>query len=198
MIATTLTHVRSNAIAMTAASLAFAVLMGFSALVRIPVPGTPVPITLQTFVLFVGAGFLTRRYAMMMVAWYLVMGLCGAPFFAGGGGWRYLFGATGGYLVGFVIAAFIIGYGGQHTKRWWTSLALYLSAAAAIYIPGIVQLKLLIGTDWMTAVGMGAIPFIAFDAIKSTAASCLDRRIGTSYIRSNFEKGETNVTYNQR
>ncbi len=171
------TRTTNHALVMSAASLCLAVLMGFSALVRIPVPGSPVPLTLQTAVLFIGAGILRGGYALQMVAWYLTLGIAGAPFFAHGAGPSYLFGATGGYLVGFIVAAAIVGFAAPRTDRWQRALAIYLAAAAAIYVPGIVQLKLVTASTWSEAAHMGLFPFIAFDFLKAVGAFAVVRGI---------------------
>lgn len=161
----------SRVVVMSAASLACAVLMGFSALVRIPIPGTPVPVTLQTFALLGFAGLLGRFYSLQMVGWYLALGLLGAPFFAGGSGWNHLTGATGGYLLGFVMAAAIAGFVGEKTQGFWRRCAIYLLATTAIFVPGVVWLKMVTGADWNTAFGMGFLPFIAGDLVKAAAAA---------------------------
>ena len=84
--------------------------MAGMAQVRIPLPFTPVPITGQTFaVLLVGAVLGSRRGAASLLL-YLMQGLVGLPFFAGGtSGLAILLGPTGGYLVGFIVAAYLVG-----------------------------------------------------------------------------------------
>jgi biotin transport system substrate-specific component len=79
--------------------------------IRIPLPFTPVPITGQTFgVLFTGA-LLGSRYGTLVVIAYVVQGLTGLPVFAGlNGGIAVLFGPTGGYILGFIPAAFVVGW----------------------------------------------------------------------------------------
>ncbi len=161
----------SSALTMSFASLACAVIVGFSALVRIPVPGTPVPVTLQTFALLGCAGMLGRWYSMQMVGWYLVLGLAGAPFFTGGGGTEHLFGATGGYLLGFVAAASIVGSFSSKCAGLWAKVALYLASTLAVYVPGIVWLKLSLASGWGAALSMGLFPFLLFDLVKASAAA---------------------------
>ncbi len=167
--------VPSNVLVLSAASFALAILVGFSALVRIPIPGTPVPITLQTFALIACAGLLGRYYALQMVGWYLALGLLGAPFFAGASGWQHMVGATGGYLVGFIAAAAIVGF--VRTNRWYATALVCVSAALAIYIPGVAWLKLSIGGSWSQAVAMGVAPFLIADLVKAIAASGLVKAI---------------------
>lgn len=164
----------SKVAAMSMASLACAVLVGFSALVRIPIPGTPVPATLQTFALLACAGLLRRFFALQMVAWYLALGLLGAPFFAGGSGWSHVIGPTGGYLAGFVIAASIAGFLGGRSKRLIGECAVFLAAAMAIYVPGLAWLHLTTGASWPSTIAMGLSPFIAADIVKAVgAAACV-------------------------
>lgn len=165
-------------IAMSASSLAFAVLIGFSALVKIPLPGTPVPLTLQTFVLLTGAGILGRFYAIEMVGWYLALGLAGAPFFVGGSGLAHIMGPSGGYLLGFVIAAGIIGFAPAKKVGSVAKAAIYIAATLSIYVAGVTHLKLVSGSTWQMAIAMGAYPFIAGDIIKAVIAS-----VGVSKIR---------------
>jgi biotin transport system substrate-specific component len=167
-ISITNTYVSKRVIYMSAASLALAVVVGFSALVRIPLPGTPVPVTLQTFALLASAGILGRYYALQMVGWYLVLGVVGAPFFAGGSGAAHLVGPTAGYLLGFVIASAVVGFmRGEGVLR---GMAVYLCAALAIYVPGLVWLHLSTATTWSQTIAMGFLPFIVADMLKAIAA----------------------------
>ncbi len=79
---------------------------------RIPLPFTPVPLTLQVFVVFLAALFLGGRRSLPVVCGYLALGAAGLPLYSGGGaGLTHLFGATGGYLLGFVFAAWVVGAG---------------------------------------------------------------------------------------
>jgi biotin transport system substrate-specific component len=153
-----------------AATIFFAVLLGASALVRIPLPGTPVPVTLQTFTLLVGAGFLGARYGLAMVGLCVALGMVGAPFFAGGSGAAYLIGPTGGYLIGFALAAWIVGRFDRADRGLATKLALYAAAAVALYVPGLLQLKVVSGASWSLTLAMGLAPFIVGDVVKAVAA----------------------------
>lgn len=156
---------------MSAASLACAVLLGFSAFVRIPIPGTPVPVTLQTFALLGFGGLLGRSFSLQMVAWYLTLGLVGAPFFAGGNsGWNHFIGPTGGYLLGFFFAAAIVGFVGEATRSFWKRCFIYLAATSAIFLPGLAWLKITTGGSWHATLAMGLFPFIAGDLVKAVAA----------------------------
>lgn len=153
--------------------LAGVLLLAALAQVEIPLPFTPVPITGQTFgVLLLGAALGARRGAATMLA-YLAAGGLGLPFFAGGGsGVRILTGATAGYLAGFVLAAYVVGWlcerGLERSVR--TSLIPFLAGTLVIYACGAAWLALVVG-GLGKAIALGVLPFLAGDAIKLAAAA---------------------------
>jgi biotin transport system substrate-specific component len=141
--------------------------------VEIPLPFTPVPITGQTFgVLLVGAALGSKRGAAAL-ALYLAEGAIGLPFFAGGAhGLSILTGATAGYLVGFVVAAFVIGQlaerGLERSAR--TSYIPFLVGTVIIYACGVSWLAIVLGS-FSKAILFGLVPFLIGDAIKLLAAT---------------------------
>jgi biotin transport system substrate-specific component len=141
--------------------------------VRIPLPFTPVPLTGQTFaVLLVGATLGSTRGAASMLL-YMALGAFGLPVFAGGAsGMEYLSGATLGYLVGFVMAATVIGLlaerGLERSVR--TSILPFLIGTIIIYVCGVAWLAIILGS-FNKAVAAGLLPFLIGDAIKLIAAS---------------------------
>ena len=141
--------------------------------VKIPLPFTPVPLTGQTFaVLLVGAVLGSKRAAASM-ALYIALGTAGLPVFAGGAsGMAYLSGATLGYLIGFVLAAYVIGLlaerGLERSVR--TSLIPFLAGTLLIYICGVTWLTILLGSLGK-AVAAGLLPFLIGDTLKLIAAS---------------------------
>jgi biotin transport system substrate-specific component len=143
--------------------------------VKIPLPFTPVPLTGQTLaVLLVGATLGSKRGAASMVL-YIALGALGLPIFAGGAsGITYLTGATLGYLIGFVIAAYVIGLlaerGLERSVR--TSLLPFLAGTIIIYVCGVAWLTLLLGS-LSQAIAAGLLPFLIGDAIKLIAAALL-------------------------
>ncbi|HJR81874.1 MAG TPA: biotin transporter BioY [Anaerolineales bacterium] len=140
---------------------------------RIPLPFTPVPLTGQTFaVLLVGAALGSVRGVASM-AFYIALGALGLPVFAGGAsGLTYLSGPTLGYLIGFVIAAYVIGLlaerGLERSVR--TSLIPFLVGTIIIYLCGVAWLAFLLGSLG-EAISAGLLPFLIGDAIKLIAAS---------------------------
>jgi biotin transport system substrate-specific component len=141
--------------------------------VKIPLPFTPVPLTGQTFaVLLLGATLGATRGAASM-ALYIALGALGLPVFAGGAsGIAYLAGATLGYLVGFVVAAYVIGLMAERglERSMRTSVIPFLVGTILIYICGVAWLTILLGS-LSKAITAGLLPFLIGDAIKLIAAS---------------------------
>ncbi len=135
---------------------------------QIVIPLQPVPITGQTFgVLLIGAALGSKRGAAAMLA-YIVEGALGLPFFAGGAsGFAILTGTTAGYLVGFVVAAYVIGLlaerGLERSMR--TSLMPFFVGTVIIYVFGVSWLAIVLG-DFGKALALGLAPFVLGDVIK--------------------------------
>lgn len=152
------------------------------------VPFYPVPMTMQTLAVLVIGGLLGARLGVMAVAGYLLLGLSGAPVFHGGlGGPAIVAGPTGGYLIGFLAAAFVMGLaadrvrgtgkratprGGERARSWRELGILALGALlaeAAIYTFGVPWLA--VYTDGLgAAVAVGLVPFLLGDALKTGVA----------------------------
>ncbi|QWK11391.1 MAG: biotin transporter BioY [Thermoflexus hugenholtzii] len=151
-------------------------LTALMARVEIPLPFTPVPITGQTFaVLLVGAALGSRRGALSMAV-YLLEGALGLPVFAGGAaGLARLRGPTGGYLIGFIAAAFVTGW---LAERGWdrrpatTALAM-LTGNAVIYLFGLPWLAWFVGgfLGPKGALALGLLPFVPGDLLKLLLAT---------------------------
>lgn len=141
--------------------------------VEIPLPFTPVPITGQTFgVLLVGAALGSKRGAASLAS-YVALGIFGFPFFAGGAhGLEIVIGATGGYLIGFVIAAYVIGLLAEQglERNIRTSIIPFLVGTVIIYVCGVAWLSVFLGS-FSKALAAGLLPFLVGDAIKLVAAS---------------------------
>lgn len=147
-------------------------LVAGAAQISIPLPFTPVPITGQTFaVLLTGAALGARRGAAAIVL-YVLEGLAGLPVFAGGAsGLARLLGPTGGYLLGFIAAAYLTGTlaerGWDRTIRW--AAAAMAAGNLVIYLFGVPWLAIFLG--WPKAVTGGLLPFIPGDLLKLAAAA---------------------------
>ncbi|GAH19316.1 unnamed protein product [marine sediment metagenome] len=152
----------------------FTALTALGAFVWIPLPFTPVPITLQTFFVLLGGAILGRRLGALSQLLYLGLGGLGLPIFAGvsGGGLSRLVGPTGGYLIGFVLAAYLVGRMAKKKKANLWSLMLIMGVGEGII--------LFLGTLWLACVlrigigqglYLGLIPFLPGDMVKLAAAA---------------------------
>lgn len=141
---------------------------------QVAIPLQPVPITGQTLgVLLVGALLGSKRGALALLV-YLAEGAVGLPVFAGGtGGLTRLAGPTGGYLLGFVLAAFLVGRLSERgwDRRFMITLIAMLAGNAAIYALGLPWLANFIG--WEMAFKAGLLPFIPGDLAKAMVAALL-------------------------
>jgi biotin transport system substrate-specific component len=156
----------------------FGALTAVGAYIIIPLP--PVPITLQTLFLGLAAILLGGRLAALSQVVYLLLGIIGLPVFAGGkAGLGVLFGPTGGYLIGFVAAAFIMGKMAETKSRpgfAWLCLSLTLGTAV-IYALGILQLSLVARLTLIKALTVGVLPFLPGDAVKIVLAALIGRKL---------------------
>jgi biotin transport system substrate-specific component len=156
---------------------AFTLATALSAQVRIPLPFTPVPVTLQTFFVLL-SGLVLGPWAVLAQALYLLGGATGLPFFTGGAtGLTHLTGATTGYLLAFPLAALFCGLLRRAGGFWWTGLVT-LAAALFILALGTGWLAILTGTSLPAAARLGFWPFVAGDLVKAVAAAGLGHRLG--------------------
>lgn len=152
-------------------AIAGSVVVAIAAQVNIPM--YPVPMTLQTLaVLAIGAGFGARLGAATL-ALYAIEGAAGLPFFAQmKSGLAVITGATGGYIVGFILAAALVGYLAE--RGWDKSLGKMVLAsllgAAVLYIPGLIWLHNF-AADWAQTFEWGFTPFLAGDIVKAVIAA---------------------------
>jgi biotin transport system substrate-specific component len=137
--------------------------------IALPLGFTPVPVTAQTFIVLVGAVLLGARRAGAGAVTYLAFGAAGVPWFAVSGG------ATLGYLVGFVVAAAIVGLAAHRglLERRTTALAVMATAHIVIYLLGASVLAIVLGLDARGAFALGVAPFLAGDAIKVIVAAAV-------------------------
>ncbi len=146
------------------------------------VPFWPVPMTLETLAAIGLAGLFGARLAGGAALLWLAEGAAGLPVFAGAAaGPAYFLGPTAGYLVGFVLAALLVGYAADRGLRARPLLlfAAMLGGVAVIYLCGVAWLAHLVG--WQRSVQLGLVPFIPADLTKAALATCLvaaARRLG--------------------
>lgn len=146
-------------------------LIALSARISIPLPWTPVPITGQTFaVLFLSACMGGWR-AVCTVLFYLLQGILGLPVFAKGGGPLYPMGPTGGYLIGFIGSAFVVGKLAElgFTKTFLKTFVVMLIGNLVIYVFGLLWLSRFVPEHMLLKVGL--LPFIPGDLFKIFVAT---------------------------
>ena len=137
---------------------------------KVQIPFWPVPMTMQTFVVLVLGMAYGARLGAVTVGLYLVEGAAGLPVFATGSGLAYIAGPTGGYLIGFLLASYVIGI---LANRGWDrsmtkTLGAMLAGTAIIFILGIAWLSTFIGFEKAVAAGMT--PFILSEGLKIALA----------------------------
>jgi biotin transport system substrate-specific component len=165
-----------------------AIITGLLAQLRFYLPWSPVPLTGQTLGVLLAGVLLGKWWGGASMGMYAGLGAAGVPWFQGwGGGWAYMSGPTGGYLIGFILAALFLGYFTDNyikSRTFPAMLGLMLfSSLVLVYVPGLLQLNL-----WLSMVKgqpagfsqlmmMGAVPFIAGDITKAVIAALIARGI---------------------
>ena len=146
-----------------------------SAYIIIPLPFSLSPLALQTLIVNLTGYVLNAKQAFMTMLVYLLVGLAGVPVFTGGSaGPGKLFGATGGYIIGFLFTAVFLAYfkGEKYSFKRYALLGCVIGIPL-IYVFGVVQLKLITGMGWDKAIMTGALPFIPLDIVKCLAAAVI-------------------------
>jgi len=147
---------------------AFVAAMALSAYVVMPLPWTPVPMTLQPLIVLLAGLLLGPTLGATAMAAYLALGISGAPVFAAGGaGLPWLLGPTGGYLIAFPAVAYVVGRlaGGQGASLLRMAGAMVVGLAV-LYLGGVSQLMILTGQDLPGLLALGVLPFLGGDLVK--------------------------------
>ena len=159
----------------------FAAMTAVGAYIKIPIPIGPVPITLQVLFVLLAGIMLKSKWGSISMLIYLLLGIVGLPVFAGGAsGLGVLFGPTGGYLIGFVAAAFVIGFLADQvgTSNILRNAVFMTIGVGIIYLFGVTQLAIVANLTPMQAIGAGMLPFLIGDVLKIAAGA---------YIASKYE-----------
>lgn len=151
----------------------FALATALGAYVRIPVPGSPVPITLQTFFVLLSGAILGSRLGGLSQISYAALGLLGLPVFQGAGfGVTSVIGPTGGYLAGFICASVAVGaVVGSGSRSLSRDIVAFATGSALILAMGTLWLAILFRIGPVHAFTIGAMPFIPGDVVKILAAA---------------------------
>ncbi len=155
----------------------FAAALAAASQVAIPLPWTPVPITLQPLLVVLAGFWLGPRAGAASMALYLAAGAAGLPVFApiGAPGIARLLGPTGGYLIAYPVAAFAAGWLLTGATTFVARFGAAAAGIALIYLGGVAQLAILTGSLG-GAVTMGILPFLALDLVKALAAAVIAPR----------------------
>ncbi len=155
--------------------LIFAFLTFLGSMVRIYLPWSPVPITLQTFFLFISVYYLNPREIGLSQSIYILTGLVGLPVFAAGiTGMLALVGPTAGYLLGFIVAGVVMSILKEKIKIIFSNMfCIFILGTIIVYFFGVVHLCVIYKTNIITAIKIGITPFIIGDLIKISVATII-------------------------
>ena len=177
----------SNQLRMMVYASLFAALTAVGAFLAIPIG--PVPIVLQNMFVYLAGLLLGGRWGLASVGVYLLAGACGLPVFAGGlGGISRLIGPTGGYLIGYLPAVFLIGKISQKAKpRAVSDVLAMICGTLVLYACGVSWLKIVTGMSPAKALALGMAPFLIGDALKIAAAAVIAKALRPVIRVSGYE-----------
>jgi biotin transport system substrate-specific component len=162
----------------------FAGFTGVFAQLRFYLPFTPVPVTGQVFAVLLSGLLLGKKYGPLSQVFYLTLGMAGIPWFVIGP-----IGPTGGYIVGFIVAPFIIGElierervrsensSKAATASFSKAFVITLAGVAAIYVFGLIQFSIYTQTNLFRSIRYAVLPFIPFDVMKAALAAAAVRTL---------------------
>ena len=148
--------------------------MALLAQVVVPVPGSPVPITGQTLGLVLVATTLGPARSVTVMGLYIAAALVGLPFYSGaGGGYEVVVGATGGYVLGFLPAAYLMGRAARlgADRHFLRALPLFVAGQLVVFAVGVPWLAMTTGMGAAAAVAAGFTPFLLGGAVKALVAA---------------------------
>lgn len=159
----------------------FASLMAAGAYIAIPIG--PVPIVLQNLFVMLAALMLGARWATISVGIYLFAGAIGFPVFSGAtGGIARFIGPTGGYLIGFLLDAFVTGVVVEKFgDRWMVQIFGMVLGTSMLYMLGAGYLKWITAMSWEKAIAVGVLPFVIGDGFKIAAAAAIYRLLSAQF-----------------
>jgi biotin transport system substrate-specific component len=149
--------------------------------VSVPVPGSPVPITGQTLAVVLTAAALGPVRGVAVQVFYILAALVGLPFYSeASGGFDVVFGATGGYVIGFIPAAYLIGLAARRgaDRNLLKSVPLFVAGQAVIFAVGVPWLAVTTGMSASQALDAGFYPFILGGLVKAAVAAAV---LGTAW-----------------
>jgi biotin transport system substrate-specific component len=166
-------------------SLAFACFAGILAQMKFYLPWTPVPVVCSTLGAVMAGVVLGKNWGGVSMALYVLLGAAGIPWFSGfGGGMSAVLGPTGGYLIGYVLAALLTGYFTDRSAGSRKFLPMFgimvFAHLVLIHVPGLIQLKVWLGSGsagLSHLLWMGSVPFILGDVVKSALGAFITKAV---------------------
>ena len=165
----------------------FAALMAICSLISIPLGFTPVPVNLATLGVFLAGGLLGKKYGTISIAVYVLLGAVGVPVFAGfRGGLSVLVGPTGGYIIGYIAAAFLVGLltellvpkaGRSAVREILACIIAMIIGLFACYLLGTLWFMISTHTGVWAALVSCVFPFLPGDALKIAAGAILTQKL---------------------
>ncbi|MGI6766687.1 MAG: biotin transporter BioY [Lentihominibacter sp.] len=156
----------------------FAALTAVCSWISIPLGFTPIPMNLATLAVFLAGGFLGPKYGSVSLTVYALVGAAGAPVFAGfRGGFSVIAGPTGGFIIGYIVAAFIVGLICSRNRSIPGIVSAMILAMISCYTLGTIWFIIITHTNVPAALLSCVVPFLPGDAIKIAAGTFLLRRL---------------------
>ena len=145
---------------------------------QIEIPHQPIPFTMQTFFVLLAGAVLGKRNGAISMALYLLAGVAGLPVFSGWSfGFAKIIGPTGGYLLSFPIAAFVVGYLlQQRSNIVWSFVSMFIGLFV-IFSLGTLHLNLVYFHDWSESFAGGFLIFSWWDGVKLIAAAAIANQL---------------------
>lgn len=162
-----------SAAASVAATLAFTGLTALAAQFSFRIPPIEVPFTLQTGVVLLAGGVLGANWGMASQLLYVLLGAAGLPIFAEAkGGFDQVRGPTAGYLIGFIVSAYLVGKLAErrHDRQFVTGVGAFTLGSLIIYVFGVLGLMMNLNMTVGQAVVNGVVPFVFWDILKALVA----------------------------
>jgi len=180
--------VQSEQLRMTVYASLLAALIAVGSYISVPIG--EIPIVLQNLFVMLAGLLLGSRWGLAAVAVYLTAGALGLPVFAGGtGGIGRFAGPTGGYLIGYIPAVYVIGFFSEKGKhRMIFDVIGMILGAAFVYALGVTWMKIISGMSFAKAIMMGMYPFLVFDLVKIIAAASIAKALRPMMKLSDFSE----------
>lgn len=160
-------------------------LLCISAYISFPLPFTPAMVTAQTIVINLIALILVPKQAMITVGVYILLGLCGVPVFSGGtAGFGKIFGPTGGFILGYLVASPVISLlkgKANDFKRYL--VVTILVGMPIIYLGGSISMYIYQKSNIVTVLMTAVVPFILGDIVKCISASYLGMKLNQAFVK---------------